>query len=135
VFEGINTVDGRTVVIKILKPVKKSKIKCGLRVQPGRVQGVAALHTRPDVFSGVVACMHVDRGILLSPLCPLRLPPEALLSCRPPSVPTRREIAILRNLRDGNNIIQLLDTVRDPIARTPSLVFEHVNNTDFKVRE
>lgn len=71
VFEGINTVDGRTVVIKILKPVKKSKIK--------------------------------------------------------------REIAILRNLHDGNNIIQLLDTVRDPIARTPSLVFEHVNNTDFKV--
>jgi len=29
-------------------------------------------------------------------------------------------------------VIQLLDTVRDPVSKTPSLIFEHVDNTDFK---
>lgn len=33
----------------------------------------------------------------------------------------------------GTNIIQLLDVVRDPQSKTPSLIFEHVNNTDFKI--
>mmetsp|Transcript_7800 Transcript_7800/g.19169 ORF Transcript_7800/g.19169 Transcript_7800/m.19169 type:complete len:349 (-) Transcript_7800:1113-2159(-) len=45
----------------------------------------------------------------------------------------KREIQILKNLFDGPNIIKLLDVVRDPHAKTPSLIFEHVNNTDFKV--
>lgn len=30
------------------------------------------------------------------------------------------------------NVIQLLDVVRDPQSKTPSLIFEHVKNTDFK---
>mmetsp|Transcript_10582 Transcript_10582/g.35402 ORF Transcript_10582/g.35402 Transcript_10582/m.35402 type:complete len:343 (-) Transcript_10582:279-1307(-) len=45
----------------------------------------------------------------------------------------KREIRILQNLRGGPNVIQLLDTVRDPGSKTPSLVFEHVANTDFKI--
>jgi len=45
----------------------------------------------------------------------------------------KREIKILQNLTGGKNIIQLLDVVRDPVTKTPSFVFEHVNNTDFKV--
>ena len=45
----------------------------------------------------------------------------------------RREIKILQNLCGGTNIIQLLDVVRDPQSKTPSLVFEYINNTDFKV--
>ncbi|KAJ1484345.1 kinase-like domain-containing protein [Baffinella frigidus] len=45
----------------------------------------------------------------------------------------RREIKILQNLCGGPNIIKLLDIVRDPQSKTPSLIFEHVNNTDFKV--
>jgi casein kinase II subunit alpha len=44
-----------------------------------------------------------------------------------------REIKILENLRGGTNIIQLLDTVKDPISNTSSLIFEHVDNADFKV--
>jgi casein kinase II subunit alpha len=44
----------------------------------------------------------------------------------------KREIKILENLRGGTNIISLLDVVKDPISRTPALVFEYVNNTDFK---
>eukprot|EP00118_Oscarella_pearsei_P028802 m.2970 g.2970 ORF g.2970 m.2970 type:complete len:436 (+) comp8992_c0_seq1:159-1466(+) len=70
VFEGINITKNEKVVIKILKPVKKKKIK--------------------------------------------------------------REIKILQNLLGGTNIITLLDVVKDPVTRTPALVFEHVNNTDFK---
>ena len=45
----------------------------------------------------------------------------------------KREIKILQNLCGGPNIIKLLDVVRDSASQTPSLVFEHVNNTDFKV--
>lgn len=70
VFEGIKVPGDEKVVIKILKPVKKKKIK--------------------------------------------------------------REIKILENLRGGTNIITLLDVVKDPVSRTPALIFEYVNNTDFK---
>ena len=71
VFEGVRVADGMKVIIKILKPVKKKKIK--------------------------------------------------------------REIKILQNLAGGTNIINLLDIVRDPQSKTPCLIFEYVNNTDFKV--
>eukprot|EP01017_Pseudomicrothorax_dubius_P028416 TRINITY_DN3370_c0_g1_i1.p1 TRINITY_DN3370_c0_g1~~TRINITY_DN3370_c0_g1_i1.p1 ORF type:complete len:393 (+),score=80.72 TRINITY_DN3370_c0_g1_i1:61-1179(+) len=70
VFEGIDVNKGRRVVIKVLKPVKKRKI--------------------------------------------------------------RREIKILEILRGGPNVIQLLDTARDPASGTPSLVFECINNVDFR---
>uniref|UniRef100_A0A673G0V2 non-specific serine/threonine protein kinase n=1 Tax=Sinocyclocheilus rhinocerous TaxID=307959 RepID=A0A673G0V2_9TELE len=70
VFEAISINNNEKVVVKILKPVKKKKIK--------------------------------------------------------------REIKILENLRGGTNIIQLMDTVKDPVSRTPALVFECINNTDFK---
>lgn len=45
----------------------------------------------------------------------------------------KREIKILQNLCGGTNIIKLFDVVRDPQSKTPSLIFEYVNNTDFKV--
>ncbi|KAJ8343874.1 hypothetical protein SKAU_G00312030 [Synaphobranchus kaupii] len=70
VFEAININNNEKVVVKILKPVKKKKIK--------------------------------------------------------------REIKILENLCGGTNIIRLVDTVKDPVSRTPALVFECINNTDFK---
>lgn len=44
----------------------------------------------------------------------------------------KREIKILENLRGGTNIITLQAVVKDPVSRTPALIFEHVNNTDFK---
>ena len=44
----------------------------------------------------------------------------------------KREIKILENLRGGPNIISLQDVVKDQVTRTPALIFEHVNNTDFK---
>lgn len=71
VFEGMDVSKNELVVLKILKPVKRKKIK--------------------------------------------------------------REIKILSNLRGGTNIISLIECVRDPTYKTPCLVFEHVDNTDFKV--
>ena len=44
----------------------------------------------------------------------------------------KREIKILENLKNGPNIITLLDCVKDPINRTPALVFEHVNSIDHR---
>ena len=69
----------------------------------------------------------------------------------------KREIKILQNLSGGPNIVALLDVVRDPQvslsrnrtlfffaprdltecvlpqqSKTPSLVFEYINNTDFR---
>ena len=70
VFEGFDVKKNIPVCIKILKPVKKSKIK--------------------------------------------------------------REIKILKNLQGGPNIIKLYDTCKDPISRTPSLIFEYINNKNFK---
>lgn len=48
-------------------------------------------------------------------------------------VQIKREIKILQNLCGGPNIVKLLDIVRDQHSKTPSLIFEYVNNTDFKV--
>ncbi|KAF9907700.1 Casein kinase II subunit alpha [Lobosporangium transversale] len=44
----------------------------------------------------------------------------------------KREIKILENLHSGPNIIRLLDVVRDPQAKTPSLIFEYIENDDFR---
>ncbi|KAG1680738.1 hypothetical protein FOA52_008070 [Chlamydomonas sp. UWO 241] len=45
----------------------------------------------------------------------------------------KREIKILQNLKGGTNVITLHECVKDPNSKTPSLIFEYVNNTDFKV--
>eukprot|EP01084_Bolivina_argentea_P307499 531518_1 len=44
-----------------------------------------------------------------------------------------REIKILQNLSGGINIIQLYDTIRDPISKIPSLIFEYIESTDWKL--
>jgi len=45
----------------------------------------------------------------------------------------KREIKILQNLSGGPNIVKLLDIVRDPASKTTSLIFESVNNIDYRV--
>jgi len=44
----------------------------------------------------------------------------------------KREIKILENLRGGPNVVQLLDKCQDPLSKTPSLVFEYIDNVDFR---
>lgn len=55
---------------------------------------------------------------------------KVLKPIRPKKI--KREICILQNLSGGPNIIQLLDLVRDPYSGTPSLVFEYVDNVEFR---
>ncbi|KAG6828611.1 hypothetical protein H0H92_007306 [Tricholoma furcatifolium] len=45
----------------------------------------------------------------------------------------KREIKILQNLAGGPNVVALLDVVRDPASKIPSLITEYVHNIDFKV--
>ena len=45
----------------------------------------------------------------------------------------REIVAGVIEVSAGPNIVKLLDVVRDPLTKTPCLVFEHVNNTDWKM--
>ena len=72
-----------------------------------------------EVFEGVRA-QAVDQKCIIKILKPVK------------KKKIKREIKILQNLAGGINIISLLDVVREPQSKTPSLVFEYVNNTDFK---
>ncbi|CAL6415115.1 unnamed protein product [Bathycoccus prasinos] len=73
-----------------------------------------------EVFEGVRA-QAVDQKCIIKILKPVK------------KKKIKREIKILQNLAGGINIVSLLDVVREPQSKTPSLVFEYVNNTDFKV--
>lgn len=44
-----------------------------------------------------------------------------------------REVKILKNLTGGPNVIGLLDVVRDEQSKIPALVFERIENVDFRV--
>lgn len=44
-----------------------------------------------------------------------------------------REIKILQTLYGGPNIVRLFDVVRDPLSKTPSLIYEHIPNTESKI--
>ena len=44
-----------------------------------------------------------------------------------------REIKILQTLFGGPNIVKLYDVIRDPVSKTPSLVFEQIPNTESKI--
>lgn len=44
----------------------------------------------------------------------------------------QREIKILENLKEGENIITLYDIVKDMDETMPTLVFEYINNVDFR---
>ena len=45
----------------------------------------------------------------------------------------KREIKILGKLRGGTNIIKLQAVVKDAVSRIPSLIFEHVQDTNFRL--
>lgn len=44
-----------------------------------------------------------------------------------------REVKILQNLTGGPNVIALLDVVRDEASKIPALVFEKIQNVDFRI--
>ncbi len=109
VFDGVNVANGSRCVVKILKPVKKKKIKrCAIVLLAARWLIDSAMLKR--YCRQCKVCFYVC--VLVGP---------------------SSEIKILQNLCGGPNIIELLDVVRDPYSKTPCLIFEHVDNTDFKV--
>ncbi|CUM62695.1 uncharacterized protein PRCAT00000251001 [Priceomyces carsonii] len=44
-----------------------------------------------------------------------------------------REVKILKNLTGGPNVVALLDIVRDDQSKIPALIFEKINNVDFRI--
>lgn len=44
-----------------------------------------------------------------------------------------REIKILKNLTGGPNVIKLYDLIQDSDSKIPALIFEKVNNVDFRI--
>jgi casein kinase II subunit alpha len=77
---------------------------------------------------------EVFEGVINQPESPDRHMQKCVIKVLKPvkKKKIKREIKILQNLCNGPNIIKLLDIVRDPISKTPALIFEHVNNADFK---
>ncbi|KAG2489004.1 hypothetical protein HYH03_012443 [Edaphochlamys debaryana] len=74
-----------------------------------------------EVFEGVKVAGEAPERVIIKILKPVKK--KKIL----------REVKILQNLQGGPNIISLMDMVKDPQSRTPSLIFECVENTDFKV--
>ncbi|KAL3895608.1 MAG: hypothetical protein SGCHY_004599 [Lobulomycetales sp.] len=68
-----------------------------------------------EVFLGINAATPDNQKCIIKVLKPVK------------KKKIKREIKILKNLAGGTNIIRLLDT-----SDSRSLIFEHVNNTDFK---
>ncbi|CAJ0599384.1 unnamed protein product [Cylicocyclus nassatus] len=54
---------------------------------------------------------------------------------KPVKMKIKREIKILENLCGGTNVIALLDVVKDPISRTPALIFDRPQTTDEELDE
>lgn len=114
VFEGINVNTNERCVIKILKPVKKKKVNQLLLLERlgFRVRVLYLIQ-----FRKFVIFIHLGGSLIFIVVF----------------VQIKREIKILQNLCGGPNVVKLLDIVRDQHSKTPSLIFEYVNSTDFKV--
>mmetsp|Transcript_83382 Transcript_83382/g.131667 ORF Transcript_83382/g.131667 Transcript_83382/m.131667 type:complete len:441 (+) Transcript_83382:54-1376(+) len=73
-------------------------------------------------YSDVFECRHVKTGV-----------PCAMKMLKPiKDVKIKREMQILQELQGGPNIVKLLDVFKDRASKTPCLVFEYVDNADFK---
>lgn len=71
-----------------------------------------------EVFKGV--CVSNDKACVIKVLKPVKLKK------------IYREIKILKNLMGGPNIIGLLDVIQDQESKIPALIFESVDNVDFR---
>lgn len=110
VFEGINVVNYQKCVIKVLKPVKKKKIKREIKILQNLSGG-----------PNIVALLDVVRDSQVNYSSRIGVPDK---------FPTRRSG---RNAWDG---LIPSDEENDNSfmmqSKTPSLIFEYVNNTDFR---
>ncbi|KAL6530081.1 Homeobox protein HD-6 [Orobanche minor] len=139
VFEGVNVSNNERCIIKILKPVKKKKNnadQCFKRREEARLKAPPrgeALGKRPEARFGDLKRRRTPSPVEASER---RTPWRRAFKAEEAAaffIEIKREIKILQNLRGGPNIVKLLDIVRDQHSKTPSLIFEFVNSTDFKV--
>jgi casein kinase II subunit alpha len=110
VFEGINVVNYQKCVIKVLKPVKKKKIKREIKILQNLSGG-----------PNIVALLDVVRDNQVNKL-----------SSTSTSVATPK-VGISSSLSDGSTFSDQKNN--DSFltqSKTPSLIFEYVNNTDFR---
>ena len=103
--------DEARCIIKILKPVKKKKIKREIKILQN-IKGGTNIISLLDVVKGEcpvrMAILHADD----------LMPPTSSVLCQT-SLP--------------RPIHRRQPSLADPQSKTPSLIFEYVNNTDFKV--
>ncbi|AMD20641.1 HDL103Wp [Eremothecium sinecaudum] len=110
VFQGVQLSTRNKVVIKMLKPVKKKKIKREIKV-------LTNLSNEKD------------------PPTAKELDKEKYYSNQNEEVRKFNRVDEVYMLAHNGheNIIHLLDAIRDPVSRTPALVFEYVDNVDFRI--
>ncbi|AGO11674.1 AaceriADL102Cp [[Ashbya] aceris (nom. inval.)] len=108
VFQGVQLSTRSKVVVKMLKPVKKKKIKREIKVLMNLAseQRAAAAFDKETYYSNRSAEVRVYN---------------------------RYEQVYTMPHNGHENIIHLLDVIKDPISRTPALVFEYVDNVDFRI--
>ncbi|CAG5958421.1 unnamed protein product, partial [Menidia menidia] len=132
VFEAINITNNEKVVVKILKgPEARSADLINTPIDPNSPNFYPHDPSENEHKVTVLVILRPENSSLnvLLVFCFL-----SSLGMNQPvkKKKIKREIKILENLRGGTNIIRLVDTVKDPVSRTPALVFECINNTDFK---
>ncbi|GMM47263.1 casein kinase 2 catalytic subunit [Pichia kluyveri] len=72
-----------------------------------------------EVFTGI--CLLNNQNCVVKVLKPVKL--KKIF----------REIKILQNLNNGINIVNLYDILQDKDSQIPALIFEKVNNIDFRI--
>jgi casein kinase II subunit alpha len=107
VFEGINVVNYQKCVIKVLKPVKKKKIKREIKILQNLSGG-----------PNIVALLDVVRDSQVNPTS-LK---GSFIYADSGGVP----------VLEAHTDIEETDNSYMMQSKTPSLIFEYVNNTDFR---
>ncbi|CCE61950.1 hypothetical protein TPHA_0B02780 [Tetrapisispora phaffii CBS 4417] len=109
VFKGIELKNRRSNVIKMLKPVKKKKIKREIKI----------LTNLSNEQHPTTAKPYNEE--------------EYYVSKKQEVLKFKREYLYDKPHKGHENIIQLLNVIKDPISKTPALVFEYVKNVDFRI--
>lgn len=108
VFRGVKLSSKSPIVIKMLKPVKKKKIKREIKILSNLSNEV----NPPCTNTFKINEYYNNKDILNN---------------------FKKNYLFDLN-HDGNEkIIKLFGIIKDPISKTPALVFEHVNNIDFRI--
>jgi len=111
VFEGINVVNYQKCVIKVLKPVKKKKIKREIKILQNLSGG-----------PNIIALLDVVRDAQVN---------TPISSPRPEKSTFAQWINELIPATTPGEVAEADDLFYEQ-SKTPSLIFEYVNNTDFR---